>query len=84
MGLALNCFYSRSVLVAQSCLTLYNPMDCSLPGSSVHGDSPGKNTREGCNFLLQGVLPTQGSAWVTCITGKFFTICTTKDAPKGL
>ena len=24
-------------LVAQSCLTLRNPMDCSLPGSSVHG-----------------------------------------------
>ena len=21
----------------QSCLTLYNPMDCSLPGSSIHG-----------------------------------------------
>ena len=25
------------VLIAQSCLTLGNPMDCSLPGSSVHG-----------------------------------------------
>ena len=23
--------------VAQSCPTLYDPMDCSLPGSSVHG-----------------------------------------------
>ena len=23
--------------VAQSCPTLHNPMDCSLPGSSVHG-----------------------------------------------
>ena len=23
--------------VTQSCLTLSNPMDCSLPGSSVHG-----------------------------------------------
>ena len=23
--------------VAQSCLTLSDPMDCSLPGSSVHG-----------------------------------------------
>ena len=27
------------VLVAKSCLTLCNPMDCSLPGSSVHGIS---------------------------------------------
>ena len=35
----------------QSCLTLCNPMDCSPPGSSVHGDSPGKNTRVGCCAL---------------------------------
>ena len=44
-----------------SCLTLCNPMDCSLPGSSVHGDSPGKNPGAGCHFLLQGIFPTQGS-----------------------
>ena len=31
-------------LVIQSCPTPCNPMDCSPPGSSVHGDSPGKNT----------------------------------------
>ena len=36
------------------------PMDCSLPGSSVHGDSPGKNTGVGCHGLLQGIFPTQG------------------------
>ena len=35
-------------------------MDYSLPGSSVHGDSPGKNTGVGCHFLLQGIFPTQG------------------------
>ena len=34
--------------------------DCSLPGSSVHGDSPGKNTGMGCHALLQGIFPTQG------------------------
>ena len=38
--------------VAQSCPTLYNSMDCSPPGSSVHGDSPGKNTGVGCHALL--------------------------------
>jgi len=42
------------VLVAQSYLTLCNPMECGLPGSSVHGDSPGKNTGVGCHALLQG------------------------------
>ena len=36
-------------------------MDCSLPGSSVYGDSPGKNTGVGCYSLLQGIFPTQGS-----------------------
>ena len=35
-------------------------MDCSPPGSSVHGDSPGKNTGVGCHFLLQGIFPAQG------------------------
>ena len=34
---------------AQSYPTLSDPMDCSLPGSSVHGDSPGKNTGVGCH-----------------------------------
>ena len=37
------------------------PMDCSLPGSSVQGDSPGKNAGVGCQALLQGIFPTQGS-----------------------
>ena len=46
-------------LVAQLCLTLCNLMNCSLPGSSVHGDSPGKNTGVGCHALLQEIFPTQ-------------------------
>ena len=29
--------YVLALLVAQSCLTLSDPMDCSLPGSSIHG-----------------------------------------------
>ena len=47
--------------VAKSCLTLCDPIDCSLPGSSVHGDSLGKNTRVDCHFLLQRIFPNQGS-----------------------
>ena len=38
-----------------------NLIDCRLPGSSVHEDSPGKNTGAGCHALLQGIFPTQGS-----------------------
>ena len=48
-------------LVTQWCLILCDPMDSSLPGSSVHGDSPGKNTGVGCHAFLQGIFPTQGS-----------------------
>ena len=48
-------------LVAQSCPTLCDPTDCSPPGSSVHGYSPGKNTGVCCHALLQGIFPTQGS-----------------------
>ena len=33
--------------------SLRPPMDCSLPGTSVHGDFPGKNTGAGCHALLQ-------------------------------
>ena len=34
-------------------------MDCSPPGSSVHGISWAKDTAMGCRFLLQGIFPTQ-------------------------
>ena len=37
-----------------------DPMDCSPPGSSVHGDSPGKNTGVDCHALLQGIFPSPG------------------------
>ena len=48
-------------LVAQSCPALCDPMVRSLPGSSVHGDSLGKNTGVGSHSLLQGIFPSQGS-----------------------
>ena len=43
--------------LVSSCVTFCNPMDCSLSGSSI----PGKNTGVGCHFLLQVIIPTQGS-----------------------
>ena len=46
-------------LVAQSRPTICDPMDCTLPASSVHGDSPGKNTGVGILSLLQRIFPTQ-------------------------
>ena len=42
----------------QSCPMLFDPVDCSPPGSSVHGDSPGKDNTVGWHFLLlSGEIP---------------------------
>ena len=49
-------------LVTQLCLTLCNPVDCSLPGFSVHWDFPSKNIGVGCLSLLQGNFLTQESS----------------------
>ena len=47
--------------VIQSCMTLCNPMGCSLSGFSVHGISQARIlTGVGCHFLLQEIFPTQG------------------------
>ena len=42
-------------VLAQSC----SPMACNLPGSSVRGTFPGKDTGVGRYFLLQGIFLTQ-------------------------
>ena len=49
-----------NIVHQESCPTLCDPMDCSSPGSSVHGTFQA-NTGVGCHFLLQGIFPTQGS-----------------------
>ena len=46
-------------VVTQLYPTLYDPVNCSPLVSSVHGDSPGKNTGLGCTAPLQGIFPTQ-------------------------
>ena len=47
------------VLIAQSCPTLWDPMQCS-PRLLCPWNSPGKNTGAGSHYLLQGIFPTQG------------------------
>ena len=56
----------------QLCLTLCNPMDCSPPGSSVHGILQARFSRQvGFHALLQGIFPIQ--KWnVSCIAGNVF------------
>ena len=69
-----------SVLVAQSCLTLSNPMDDSLPGSCPW-NSPGNKSGVGCYSLLQGSSQPTDQTWVSCIAGGFFIIWATREAP---
>ena len=53
--------FPECCVLAQLCLTLCDPTDCSPPGSSVHGIFQARNTGAGCHFLLQDIFPIQGS-----------------------
>ena len=69
--------YAKSL---QSCPTLCDPMDCSLPGSSSVWDFPGKNTEAGCHCLLQGIFLTQvlnPRLLSPALVGGFFTTVST-------
>ena len=61
------------VLVTQSCLSLCDPMDYSLPGSSVHGHFQARMLEWISHSLLQGILLTQGSNLGLLHAGGFFT-----------
>ena len=55
-------------------------MDYNPPGSSVHGDSPGKNTGGGCQVLPQEIFQPRDQTQVSCIAGGFFTIWAAREA----
>ena len=70
-----------TMLVTHSYLTLCDPMDCSLPGSSVHGIFQAR--------ILEWVviLFSRGSSWlrdwteISCIVGWFFTVLSRQRNP---
>ena len=67
------------VLVAQSCPTLCNPMDCSLPRSSLHGISQARILEwVAISFSRLSSQPRDRS-WVSCIAGRFFNIWATRE-----
>ena len=76
--------FSQSVFYVkftQSCPILCEPMDCSLPGSSVYGIFLFKNARVGYHFLLQGIFPTQELNPGTHIAVRLFSVWATREAP---
>ena len=62
----------------QSCPTPCHPMDCSLPGSSVHGDSPGKNPGMGSS-VFQSSQPA--SLTHPALADRFFTTRAIREVP---
>ena len=66
--------------IVQSYPTFCDPMNCSLPGSSVHGIVQARVLEWGCHFLLQGIFLTQGSKPGLRIVGRCFTVRATREA----
>ena len=75
------CVHAKSL---QLCLTLCSPLDCSLPGFSLCGDSPGNNIGVGCHDFLQGIFPKPGiqptSLLSLALSGRLFTTSTIWEA----
>ena len=73
-------YLKMKILLVQLCLTLFDPRDCSLPGSSVHGIFQARHW-SGLPFLSSG-----GSSrprdwtWVSHIADRFFNIWATREA----
>ena len=60
--------------------TLHNPMDCNLPGSSVHGISQARILEWVTILFSRGSSWPRDQTWDSCIAGRFFTLWTTREA----
>ena len=68
------------VLVANSCPTLCDPMDCSPPGSSVHGISQSWILEWVAISSSRGSSRPRNQTRVPCPAGRFFTVWATREA----
>ena len=60
-------FHHGLYLVAQSCPTFCNPLDCSWPGSSVHGIFQGNNEQVAISYSRGSSWP-RDQTWVSCVS----------------
>ena len=67
-------------LVPESCPTLCSPMDCGLPGSSVHGIFQARTLEWVAMPFSRGSSWPRHPTWVSLIAGRFFTIWATGEA----
>ena len=70
------------VLAAQSWPALWDPMDCSLPGSSVHGILQARILEEVAIPFSRGSSQPRDRTQVSSIAGRFFTIWVIREAPE--
>ena len=68
------------VLVAQSCPALWDPMDCSPPGSSVHRVLQARILERVVTPVSRGSSRPRDQSQVSCTAGRFFTIWATREA----
>ena len=62
--------YAQSI---QSCLILYDPVDCSPPGSSVHGVLQARRLEWVALSSFRGSSQPRDRTRISCIVGGFFT-----------
>ena len=74
-------FYLKWSEVAQLCPTLCNPMNCSLPGSSVHGIFQARILEWVAISFSRGSSQPRDRTLVFCVVGRRFTIWDTREAP---
>ena len=73
---------SESVLLTQLCLTLCEPMDCSPPGSCVHGILQARVLEWIAISFSRGSSPPRDWYWVSCIANRVFTIWFTEESSR--
>ena len=66
--------------VAQLCPTLYDPMDCSLPGSSLHGILQARVLEWVAISFSRGSSRPRDQTRVSCIPGRHFNLWATREA----
>ena len=69
-------------LATQVFLTLCDPMDCSPPGSSVHGILQARILQWVAISFSRASFPPRNQTWVSCIAGRFFTKLSFEGIPK--
>ena len=66
--------------VAQSCLTLWDPVDCSLPGSSIRGIFQARILEWAAISFSTGSSQPRDWTCVSCIAGRHFMVWATREA----